>query len=567
MPICPSCLTKYPPEVAQCPNHGVDLVPDEAYAHVDKDIAPGTMVGEYRIEGKLGEGGFGAVYKAVHPLIGKLAAVKVLGRQFSANPGMVSRFIAEARAVNQIKHRNIIDIFSFGQLPDGRQYYQMELLDGLPFDQYLDQQKRLTLAQAQPILRGIARALDAAHGKGILHRDLKPDNVFLVFDEDGHVEPKLLDFGLVKLLSDGGSGSHKTKTGTPMGTPYYMSPEQCRGKDVDRRTDVYSFGAMVFQILTGEIPFNGESAMDVLFKHMTNEPPKASERYPGLPPQVDAPLIKMMAKEPQDRPATVGEALDLLYRAAREAGALSDPSVALPRPEGVSRDSQRNLGNSATIANDATVPFDNPPIVINHSSLGSGAEVNRTPVHASPASAGSGSGQTFLGTEASVAPPKGGAARILAVVGVAILACAIGAGAITFAMKKPAHSATAVVQQPAATPSTPSAMPSPPPEAKETKKEEVELRVDATPKDATVLVDGKEVGTAPGPFTVKNGTPIKVTVTAKGYKPRDVSISPTADMLVPITLDKAPVVVGTPGGQKAGSSGLHSDLEGFDNKK
>ena len=197
MAICPSCLTKQSGSMKTCPRDGTELVPEETFAHVDKDLAPGELVGEYRIEDKIGEGGFGAVYRAVHPLIGKHAAVKILGRQFSSNPAMVSRFIAEARAVNQIRHRNIIDIFSFGQLADGRQYYVMELLDGTPFDRYLDEHKRLSLGQAMPILRGIARALDAAHAKGILHRDLKPENVYLVFDEDGRAEPKLLDFGLV----------------------------------------------------------------------------------------------------------------------------------------------------------------------------------------------------------------------------------------------------------------------------------------------------------------------------------------------------------------------------------
>ncbi len=558
MPICPSCLTKYPPEVAQCPNHGVDLVPDEAFAHVDKELEIGTVVGEYKVEGKLGEGGFGAVYKAVHPLIGKEAAIKVLGRQFSSNPAMVSRFIAEARAVNQIRHRNIIDIFSFGQLPDGRQYYVMEYLSGQPFDQYLAENKRLTLAQAQPILRGIARALDAAHGKGILHRDLKPENVFLVFDEDGNVEPKLLDFGLVKLLTETGSGSHKTKTGTPMGTPYYMSPEQCRGKDVDRRTDVYSFGAVLFEVITGEIPFTGESAMDVLVKHMTADPPKASERCPGLPPGIDAPLQKMLAKEPHDRPATVGEALDLLYRAAREAGALSDPNIALPRP--ALRDSQRSIATNPTMANDATFPIEQEPVQVIERAPAQGAAPVSGPM--------TGPGQTFLGTEASVAPPKGGKTRMLAIAGIAVVASAIGFGGIFAFMRKPAPQpapSVAVVQEPA---SAPSPAPVPTPAATETKKEEVELRVDATPKDAIVLVDGKEVGAAPGPFMVKNGTPIKVTVTAKGYKPRDVAISPTADVLVPVTLDKAPVVVGKPVVKSpSGSSGLHSDLEGFDNKK
>ncbi|MDQ6943767.1 MAG: serine/threonine protein kinase, partial [Candidatus Eremiobacteraeota bacterium] len=268
------------------------------------------MVGEYTIESKLGEGGFGAVYSAVHPLIGKRAAVKVLSREFSSKPEMVSRFIAEARAVNQIRHRNIIDIFSFGQLPDGRQYYIMELLEGSTFDAFLSQRKRLDLPDAMPIFRGIARALDAAHAKGILHRDLKPENVFLVDHDDGGVEPKLLDFGLVKLLEkakgDASGGGHNTKTGTPMGTPYYMSPEQCRGLDVDTRTDVYSFGAMAFEVLTGEVPFTAASALDILVQHMSAAPPSASQRCPAVSSNFDGPLAQMMAKDPADRPATVG---------------------------------------------------------------------------------------------------------------------------------------------------------------------------------------------------------------------------------------------------------------------
>ncbi|HEY8079778.1 MAG TPA: protein kinase, partial [Labilithrix sp.] len=135
--ICPTCQASYPEGTTRCAHDGSTLLPEEAYSTVDRDLAIGDQVGEYRIEGKLGEGGFGAVYRAVHPVIGKSAAIKILGRQFSANPQMVSRFIAEANAVNQIRHRNIIDIFAFGQTKDGRQYYVMELLDGMPFDKYL----------------------------------------------------------------------------------------------------------------------------------------------------------------------------------------------------------------------------------------------------------------------------------------------------------------------------------------------------------------------------------------------------------------------------------------------
>jgi serine/threonine protein kinase len=193
------------------------------------DLAPGTMVGKFRVEAKIGEGGFGTVYRAVND-IDKVGAIKVLRLRYSADPEMVSRFKAEARAVNQIRHKNIIDIFEFGALPDGRQYYVMEYLGGMPLDEYLEQVHHLELAAALPILRGIARALDAAHGKGIAHRDLKPENVFLVNDEDRGLEPKLLDFGIAKLLHNQGEQSHKTRTGAPIGTPYYMSPEQARGR-------------------------------------------------------------------------------------------------------------------------------------------------------------------------------------------------------------------------------------------------------------------------------------------------------------------------------------------------
>ncbi len=185
MATCPTCRTHYSDDVTVCATDGEGLLPDEAFAAGDTELVAGQMVGEYRIEGKLGQGGFGAVYRAVHPLIGKAAAVKVLHKQFSSNPQMVSRFIAEARAVNQIRNRNIIDIFSFGALEDGRQYYVMELLDGMTLDAYVKKKGRLSPEEAIPLLRGVARALDAAHASGIAHRDLKPENIFLLFDEDG----------------------------------------------------------------------------------------------------------------------------------------------------------------------------------------------------------------------------------------------------------------------------------------------------------------------------------------------------------------------------------------------
>jgi serine/threonine-protein kinase len=294
----------------------------------DQDLAVGTEVGEYKIEAVIGQGGFGTVYRAQHPLIGKLVAIKVLARKYSSDPAVVSRFVAEARAVNQIRHRNIIDIFLFSQLPDGRHYYVMEHLDGEPLDGYLKRCGPLPLAEAMPILRAIARALDAAHAKGIAHRDLKPENIFLAIDPDGAVFPKLLDFGIAKLLAppdEDADVRHRTATGVPLGTPYYMSPEQCRGRDVDHRTDVYSCGIVAFRMLTGTYPFEGEDYVELLFKQVNEAPPLASSRNPALPASVDTAIAWMLRKDRDQRPPTVLEGV-----LALDPGAAETPGV-LPK--------------------------------------------------------------------------------------------------------------------------------------------------------------------------------------------------------------------------------------------
>ena len=278
----------------------------------DKELPPGLEVGEYRIETVLGRGGFGTVYAAVQPVIGKRVAIKVLARKYAADPDIVSRFAAEARAVNQIRHRNIIDIFSFSQLPDGRHYYVMELLDGETLDSYLRTYGRMPLDKALPILRAIARALDAAHAKGIAHRDLKPENIFLAHDTDGGTFPKLLDFGIAKLLAPEDDVRHRTGTGVPIGTPYYMSPEQCRGRDVDHRTDIYSFGIVIYRLLTGAFPFEGDDYVELLYQQTNKEPSPPSSLRPELPPSVDSAIAWMMRKDREARPPTVLEGVNAL---------------------------------------------------------------------------------------------------------------------------------------------------------------------------------------------------------------------------------------------------------------
>jgi eukaryotic-like serine/threonine-protein kinase len=282
----------------------------------------GWMAGEYRLGRKLGEGGFGAVYEAVHPLLKRRAAVKVLHRLSGSDSDAVLRFVAEARAVNQIKNRHIIDIFSFGRLPDGRHFYVMDLLEGEPLDRYLAREGRCTVADTVQLLRPIAEALDAAHAAGVVHRDLKPQNIYLSWDTNGETVPKLLDFGMAKLLGD--SPVH-TRSGTPLGTPLYMSPEQARGDPVDGRSDVYALGVLCHELLTGQLPITGESTIAVLMAHIIQTPPRVSEVCSEVSPELDEPVLRMLEKKPELRPATATEALNELLLAATRAGSEVPP--------------------------------------------------------------------------------------------------------------------------------------------------------------------------------------------------------------------------------------------------
>ncbi|XXX81533.1 serine/threonine-protein kinase [Sorangium sp. So ce134] len=292
--------------------------------------APGAVIGEYRVDRLLGAGTFGDVYAGEHPLIGKRVAIKVLNQRFASDPTVVSRFVGEARAVNRIRHRNIIDIFSFGVV-DGRHYFVMELLDGLTLGALIRREGRLAPGRAVPLLEGIADALDAAHAAGITHRDLKPENIFVAIEKSGRQFPKLLDFGVAKLAGD--ALAHRTATGVAVGTPAYMSPEQVRGKGVDHRSDIYALGVIAYEMLTGSLLFQAESMMDVMMMHVLNEPPRASSVCADVPPELDAPLLAMLAKRAQDRPPSAGAAVQALAEQVRRLGLDGLDGAGAPRPE------------------------------------------------------------------------------------------------------------------------------------------------------------------------------------------------------------------------------------------
>ncbi|MFO0554178.1 MAG: serine/threonine-protein kinase [Polyangiaceae bacterium] len=273
--------------------------------------------GEYELDELIGEGAFGHVYRAHHPVIGKKAAVKVLREQFSTDPGFVKRFIDEARAVNQIRNRHIVDIFSFGQLDNGQHYIVMEWLDGMTLKDYLAKHSRMPLDVALEVFSGVARALDAAHAVSIVHRDLKPANIFLTFLEDGTCFAKLLDFGVAKLLGEP-SSEGATITGTPVGTPAYMSPEQAYGHSIDHRSDLYCLGVVVHHALTGKRLFSAPTTLELMMKHAT-EPPPAMSSVSDLPALLDQPVLRMLQKNPADRPSSARAAMDALAAAASSA--------------------------------------------------------------------------------------------------------------------------------------------------------------------------------------------------------------------------------------------------------
>jgi len=284
----------------------------------------GQHIGSYRIVRELGHGGMGVVYEAVHEQLGQRAAVKTLKPEMSLSPDFAQRFFTEARAVSIAQHPGLVRVFDFGQLPDRTLYILMEFLDGEPLSSRLlrgplDEPTALRLA------RQIASAVQAAHERGIVHRDLKPSNLFVVPDVEAPAgeRVKILDFGLAKIIAgpdDSEKGAaeavRNTKSGIILGTPVYMSPEQCRSlANTDAKTDVYSLGVLLFEMLAGSPPFCANTAGDLIAMHIGQAPPRLDQKVPTASAAVTVLLSDMLAKEPVSRP-TMAQVAERLQQAA-----------------------------------------------------------------------------------------------------------------------------------------------------------------------------------------------------------------------------------------------------------
>ncbi|MCD6497167.1 MAG: serine/threonine protein kinase [Deltaproteobacteria bacterium] len=274
-------------------------------------IEEGTTIGQYQVLKLLGSGGMGWVLAGIHPVIEKRAAIKVLKPALAQDPDVMERFIAEAKAVNRIGHPNIVDIFSFGYIDEDIPYFVMEFLNSGSLRQLLAKGWKPSLAAFMELFDQVLSALAAAHEAGIVHRDLKPDNICLHRTTD-RVVAKLVDFGVAK-FAESGIKTGKTRSGVPIGTPSYMSPEQCRGRGIDHRSDIYALGVIMYETFTGRLPFESNSYVEVLMAHVEDQPDPPSHIV-SIASALEAVIMRCLDKDPTARPQSVSALRDELWR-------------------------------------------------------------------------------------------------------------------------------------------------------------------------------------------------------------------------------------------------------------
>jgi eukaryotic-like serine/threonine-protein kinase len=464
----------------------------------------GRTVNNYEIQSLIGEGGMGAVYLARHPVIGRNAAIKVLRKEMAQSPGLVTRFVNEARAVNALRHPNLIDIIDAGTMDDGTPYLMMEFLEGESLATRLERQGRIPLADALEIVNQVAEALEAVHRKDIVHRDLKPDNLFLLADDKypRGLKVKILDFGIAKLLGEQ-THSPKTQTGMVIGTPAYMSPEQCKGVagGIDRRSDVYALGVILFHMVCGRVPFEAEGTGEILGMHIYETVPSPLKFAPDLPAELVALIMKALEKDPQNRFQTMAEMRLPLGKLQR----------ALPS-------ATNTLVTGSTLVSAGGAAGVRP--VMPDTTLSASPSVQN-----GPASDGRSPGR-----------------RRGMLVGAAMAVLAAGLGIAIVARDKtapasappPVREPAPVVQPAIVVPPAPPAQPAP---------AEIELEVMTTPTGAKVFEtskDGRQLGTTPFKVSFKQSdTSLKLWIERAGFRPHEESVSLRESRTVNVVLEKS----------------------------
>jgi eukaryotic-like serine/threonine-protein kinase len=480
-------------------------------------IEVGQTIGNYRITAKLGEGGMGIVYLAEHPVIGRKVALKAIHPELSRNPEVVSRFMTEAKSVNQIGNEHIVDVSDFGNTTDGEFYFIMEFLQGEAVADRLRRERLFEAPRALQIAAQVADALSSSHSHGIIHRDLKPENIFLINRGQTRDFVKVLDFGLAKLIQGEEKVSHKTRTGSVMGTPYYMSPEQCEGKaGVDYRADIYSLGVILFEMMTGRVPFGGEGYGEIIVKHLTVPAPLPSSFNPAITPAQEAVVMHALAKSREDRFRTMDEFRAAMLDPERflASGAHAGPTVA-PLPAADQSPSRTTLvGAGAAAGTDESNP-------------------SRVRV---PTTFRSGAGELYDEGDQPVRSRKPGL-----VVGALLAAAAAAVAAVLYVKARPPAGtadpgAAAAVAEPVIPVATT------PPAATE-----VKLTFTSDPDSARVLMKetGQTLGTTPFEKAFPTGQDQVTFVFKKdGFEDREVSLAPTTS--APVRAALPPVVVPSP---------------------
>ena len=471
----------------------------------------GQRFGNYRATALLGEGGMGVVYLAEHPSIGRQVAIKVLRAELGHDEQALARFINEARAANSIRHPNIIEILDSGITDNGISYLVMELLRGEPLTARIKRMGRLPPQDAVALVIQTASALGAAHAKGIVHRDLKPDNLFVVPSETvpGTEHIKVLDFGIAKLQTTAPGGHVKTRTGSLMGTPVYMSPEQCLGtKEVDWRSDIYSLGAILYELLTGTPPFTSEGFGALLNMHLNQAPRPLRQIESAITPGLELAALKMLAKKPDDRFQSMAEVQSALAAAVG----------ITPAPYALSQsavDVQKAL--QATMSADPTLGLAQAPTTLSNI-----------------AGEGLAPGGTTVSTRSKRWPIVAGVGAATVAV---VIALVVGGG------KRPSAPAT-----PSAAQSVPARVPAPVAEVPAVAAHKrVRVHIETLPPGARIVreADGVFLGTTPQDMELEASPhPWRVNLTLDGYLPSMHDISLEADVqasyaLVPDHKDEA----------------------------